>query len=192
MWLWIAGAAALVAVLVIGLSQSGSNSTHPKSSALTPAQMQARLAGAPPQLASLHRQANQLLPGGKDGLESRIKAMKGRPVVINKWGSWCGPCRAEFPLFQNAGVAFGKRVAFIGLNAGDNHADAEKFLSQFPISYPSYEDPNDRASVDFHWGSNAPLTIYFNSRGKQVYEHQGQYTSQAKLAADIRKYAIAS
>lgn len=186
------GAAALVIVLVVGLSQSTNNTTKPKALALTPAQIAQRLAGSPPQLAALHRQASELLPGGKKALAARIAAMKGRPVVVNKWGSWCGPCRAEFPLFQSTGVSFGKRVAFIGLNAGDNHGDAAKFLDQFPISYPSYEDPNDRASVDFGWGSNAPVTVFFNARGKQVYEHQGQYTTRAKLAADIRKYAIDS
>lgn len=190
--LTLLAAAALVAVLVIGLSQSKDNNTTPDAFKLTPQQVAQRLAGAPPQLAALHRQSSQLLGGGRKAFEARIASLEGVPVVVNKWGSWCGPCRLEFPLFQNTSVAFGKTVAFVGLNAGDNHGDATSFLKNFPVSYPSYEDPNDRVSLDLGWGSNAPVTVFFNAKGKQIYLHQGLYTSQAKLAADIRRYAINS
>ena len=49
-------------------------------------------------------------------------------MVVNKWASWCGPCRAEFPFFQSQSVKRGKRIAFLGVDGNDNDADAAEFL----------------------------------------------------------------
>src|SRR3954466_6750853 len=139
----VLGVVALGVVLVIGLSQAGGGgSANPTSAAPSASRVSKELAGAPAPLAKLHAQAGQLLGGGPDAFKARLAELRGYPVVVNKWASWGGPCRAEFPDFQRASVKYGKRVAFMGVNGNDNHDDAKAFLLKYPVAYPSYEDPS--------------------------------------------------
>jgi cytochrome c biogenesis protein CcmG/thiol:disulfide interchange protein DsbE len=184
------GAVAVVVVLVVGLSQTHTNTPAPKANSFDLAAAQRSLAGAPAPLAGLHAQANALLPGTQDGFTARIKALKGQPVVVNKWASWCPPCRGEFPSFQQASVKFGKQVAFVGLDSGDNDADATKFLKQFPLPYPSYVDRNARIAQDLEIGKSYPTTMFYDATGKVQYIHQGPYATEGALATDIQRYAV--
>ena len=133
---------ALLALLVVGLTQLHSSSSAPaKPVRLSLSQMRAELAGSPAALSALHAQAGALLPGGLPAVRARLAALRGHPVVINKWASWCVPCRAEFGAFQRVSLARGREVAFIGIDAGESsRADALAFLRSFPVSYPSYYD----------------------------------------------------
>jgi cytochrome c biogenesis protein CcmG/thiol:disulfide interchange protein DsbE len=185
------GGAAILAVLAVGLFQLGdSPQTAAPRSTLTLAQMRARLSGAPAALAALHTQAGELLPGGTRALRDRLAALRGRPVVINKWASWCAPCRAEFAAFQRASLNLGREVAFIGIDSGDtSRADALAFLRSFPVSYPSYYDQSGETGVAITDSTFTPVTVFYNRRGSQ-YIRQGPYLSQAKLEQDVRRYAL--
>lgn len=181
----VAAAVAVVAVLVIGLTQLGSSTpADRRAPGLTAAQRQ--LAGSPPALDALHRDANRLLPG-KD-LKARIAALRGHPIVLNAWGSWCAPCRAEFPLLQRVSEQVGRRVAFLGLDVQDPAADAARFLRSHPVTYPSYQDIN-RALSSGYGLIGTPSTIFYDARGKQTFLHSGPYLRDADLRADIRRYA---
>jgi thiol-disulfide isomerase/thioredoxin len=184
-------AVALIAVLVIGLSQAGSQGTAPKKgSAPTGAAAQAALRGSPPALAGLHRQASQLLPGDKSEFAKRRAALHGHPAVVNGWASWCAPCRSEFPYFQKLAVRYGRQVAFLGLDVTDNAGDAKHFLSQFPVPYPSYADQRGTTMQSLTPVTGLPDTVFFDASGRRTYVHQGGYQSEAQLAADIRRYAV--
>src|SRR5262249_11623599 len=98
------------------------------------------LAGSPPPLAPPPKQANGLLPGGTDASEARLAGLRGYPVVVNVWASWCGPCREEFPVLQKLSARYGKKVAFLGVNSQDSEDAAATFLREAPLSYPSYTD----------------------------------------------------
>jgi cytochrome oxidase Cu insertion factor (SCO1/SenC/PrrC family)/thiol-disulfide isomerase/thioredoxin len=148
---------------------------------------QSLLAGSPPPLRSLHDQAAQLL-GGSSALAARIRALRGYPIVINAWASWCGPCRSEFSLFASASARYGKRVAFLGVDTNDTAPDARAFLTQHPVSYPSYQGTSsDLRSLAIVQG--LPTTIYVNPAGKVVYVHTGQYVAQGTLDEEISGYA---
>ncbi len=190
--IWIGAAVVVVvAFLVIGLVQANNGgSDKPKSAAPAAAKVRQELAGAPAPLAALHAQGSRLLGGGRDAFKARLAALKGHPVVVNKWASWCGPCRAEFPDFQKASVKYGKRVAFVGVDGNDNHGDAVRFLKQYPVPYPSYEDPDGRIAQVLDATVAFPTTVYYDRTGKLSYLHQGQYLTGAKLEQDIQRYAL--
>jgi thiol-disulfide isomerase/thioredoxin len=148
------------------------------------------LAGAPPPLAAIYEQANELLPGGTGAFQKRIEELHGYPIVVNQWASWCGPCRLEFPYFQQASAKFGKRVAFLGVDSQDSDDAAETFLSEAPVPYPSYTDPNKDIGELLNATRGLPDTSFYDSKGRLVYTKQGPYASQAELVADIRRYAL--
>lgn len=154
----------------------------------TPAQAQAALAGAPPPLAALHRQGAQLLGGGLDAYQARIAALRGHPVVVNAWASWCGPCKYEMPWFARTAVRFGRRVAFVGVNAGDLDRDAREFLRDHYVPYPSYVDPHDEIAQDIGVRAGLPTTVFYASDGELAYVHQGRYRDEAALVADVKRY----
>ena len=182
----------LVAVIAIGLTQSEGDNAAPQSARLSPADQRQKLADAPAPLAALHEQANELLGGGASAVKARLKALDGHPVVLNAWASWCGPCRFEFPFFQRTSVDYGTRIAFVGLNAGDNTDAAKGFLAKFPLSYPSYEDPSYKTLFALKAPKCLPFTIFYDAQGKLSYVHQGGYATQEKLEQDIERYALGS
>ncbi len=184
------GALALLAVLIVGLLQLGGSTSSSTLPRMTMAQMRSGLAGSPAPLGALHAQGSQVLPGGLPALRARLASLQGRPMVINKWASWCEPCRAEFGVFQHVSVSEGRRVAFIGIDSGDtSQADAVAFLRSFPLSYPSYYDPSEQAGVAVTDSTSTPVTVFYNHAGGE-FIHQGPYLSVAKLEQDIRRYAL--
>ena len=183
-------AVALVVVLVIGLSSASKESSKPPAAtALSANEIARRLDGAPPALAALHRQANQILPGARKGLRTRLAALKGHPAVVNIWAAWCGPCRAEMPVMQRVSLDMGKQVAFVGVDLKDNKEAATTFLAKTPVTYPSYEDPSGQV-YNAEKLVGVPSTLFFDRRGKQTFVHQGPYFTRADLVEDIRRYAM--
>lgn len=148
------------------------------------------LAGSPPPLAALHKQANRLLPGGVEAYRRRIEALAGYPIVVNVWASWCGPCRFEFPTLQKLSATYGKQVAFIGVDKQDSDDAAETFLEEEPLSYPSYTDPDQSIAKELGATLGLPDTAFYDRQGQLVYLKQGPYTDHAELKADIEHYAL--
>jgi cytochrome c biogenesis protein CcmG/thiol:disulfide interchange protein DsbE len=182
-----ARACVLLTSLLLLMSGCGSQQSDVKPP--TPAQARAELAGSPAPLTSLHRQAAQLLDGGLDAYRARLGTLRGRPVVVNAWASWCGPCKFEMPSFARAAVRFGRRVAFVGINAGDTDGDARAFLRTHYVPYPSYVDPHDEIADEIGVRAGLPTTVFYDRAGKVAFVHQGQYRDEAALVADVKRYA---
>ena len=74
----------------------------------------------------------------------------GKPVVINFWASWCGPCRREAIVLENLWQAYGDReVVFIGVDIQDSEADARASISEYGVTYPNGMDQGGRISIDY-------------------------------------------
>ncbi|HYB22318.1 MAG TPA: TlpA family protein disulfide reductase, partial [Solirubrobacteraceae bacterium] len=155
---------------------------------LASASAQRELAGSPAPLAALHRQAGQLL-GSESSLAARLRALRGYPVVINAWASWCAPCRSEFGLFASASARYGRQVAFLGVDTEDSPGDGRSFLAQHPVSYPSYQS-SIAALGSLARFEGLPTTIFISRAGRVVYAHIGQYPSQGTLDEDVEDHAL--
>ena len=174
----------IAAALVLGACGSSD-----ELAAKAPPDYQAALKGAPPKLAALYEQGNELLDGGVPAFEERLDGLRGYPVVVNKWASWCGPCRAEFPWFQSLSAKLGDQVAFVGVNSNDGSETAADFLDQFPVPYPSYVDPKLEIAETFDAPTEFPATAFYGSDGELEYVRRGGYGDEAELEADIERYA---
>jgi cytochrome c biogenesis protein CcmG, thiol:disulfide interchange protein DsbE len=128
------------------------------------------------------------VPGGKDQFEKAVQRAD-KPVVVNKWASWCGPCRLEFPFFRDQAKKRKGRVAFIGVNSNDNRGDAEDFLKEEPVPYKHFEDPKLEIAAVFNAVQAFPSTAFYDSKGKLAFVHQGGYANEDDLAKDIDQYA---
>ncbi|MGI8462481.1 MAG: TlpA family protein disulfide reductase [Solirubrobacterales bacterium] len=185
----LAGALTMV-VCTIVLAACGSDSAdgpgNPESAAVD---YEAALADAPAPLAALYDEANEILPGGLPAYDERIAGLEGRPIVVNKWASWCGPCRAEFPYFQSQAAKRGEEIAFLGIDGQDSNAAAATFLEQLPLPYPSYSDPDLEISESLDAEREFPATIFYGADGEITYVHRGGYQDEAALEADIERYA---
>jgi thiol-disulfide isomerase/thioredoxin len=181
------GLLALLAVLA--LAGCGS---HVHSAAPAAAVQASSLRGSPAPLAALHTQANHLITGGVSAFEARLASLHGYPVVVNKWAHWCDPCQSEFPVFQQVSVTLGRQVAFLGLDGNDQTAGARTFLRQFPVSYPSYEDPHSTIANHIKAATYFPQTVFFDRSGHIVYDHIGPYESAGALERDIHRYLLAA
>ncbi len=178
-------AAAVIYVLTSDEVDSGDPGAANPDSAAT--DYEAALAGAPPPLADLYAQGDALIEGGPEGFETQLAELEGHPVVVNKWASWCGPCRFEFPFFQSQAAKRGDEVAFIGIDSDDSPDAAETFLEEFPVPYPSFSDPDQEIArlID---AREFPATAFYDSSGELVHTRLGGYPDEATLAADIDKY----
>ncbi len=168
-------------------ARGGASAAHGSPPALSRQAIASMLAGSPPRLAALHRQAGRLLAAG--GLSRRLAALRGTPVVIVVWASWCPPCRAELPLFARPSARFGRQVAFLGADLEDDPAPARELLDRQPLGFPSY--PASQAEADrIAPTEGTPDTFFLDRRGRLAGERVGAYASESELEADIARYSF--
>ena len=180
-------AACAAALIAAGCGGPGAGNPD---SRLSAEQAKAPLDGAPPQLAAIRGQAGDLLGGGTDAFDQRLEQLRGFPVVVNKWASWCGPCRLEFPWFQSLAEKRGGQIAFLGVDANDSEGSAKTFLSELPLPYPSYTDADLHIAQDLGGPPQAfPTTSFYDRSGKLVFTHPGVYADEQDLIADVNRYA---
>jgi thiol-disulfide isomerase/thioredoxin len=104
------------------------------------------------------------------GAKLSLSRFRGHVLVLNFWGSWCTPCRAEAPSLAALARAFSPSgVAFLGVDIRDTPASAEAFLRNFKITYPSLNDPGGQIALDFHSTvppAGIPTTLVLSRSGR--------------------------
>ncbi len=110
--------------------------------------------------------------------------LRGKPVVINFWASWCSPCADEAPLLQAAWQHAGtKGVIFIGIDYQDTQSDGLSFLQKQGITYPSAIDANGATAINYGV-TGTPETFFIDRRGVVVATVRSQITAQ-QLQTDV-------
>ncbi|MFG2790605.1 TlpA family protein disulfide reductase [Streptomyces sp. NPDC048419] len=96
-----------------------------------------------------------------DGKQLDVTSYKGKIVVLNVWGSWCPPCRAEAPGFEKVSQDLQRKgVQFVGINTRDTStASARAFEEKYGVSFPSLYDPTGKLMLRFKRGTLNPQAI---------------------------------
>lgn len=169
-----------VAVAVV--SSAGDGGSTPRAAAKPiPAK------GLPEQLAANARNANRIIDGQ---ISEQLDALKGMPVVVNQWASWCPSCKAEFGFFADVAKRYRGQVAFVGLDSEDKRSSAQDFLDGHPVPYPSIYDQNAEQAASIGGGQGWPTTVFYNADGQRTYLRPGGYVTVESLDNDIRAYAL--
>ncbi|MFN8104165.1 MAG: TlpA disulfide reductase family protein [Acidimicrobiia bacterium] len=123
-----------------------------------------------------------------DGRTESLSALRGTPVVLNFWASWCVPCRKEMPAFQQVSDELTGKVAFVGLASQDGEADARRFAEANSIRYTLGLEPDGLSESMGVYG--LPSTFLVDADGMIVEAHFGQL-SYDKLMEKLHKYGFA-
>ena len=115
--------------------------------------------------------------------EGMLVGLRGQPVVVNIWASWCAPCRTEMPLLQNAAEAFEGRATILGVASNDDPQSAAEFLEDIEATYPNVFDPSGEIRVAL--GLTAYPTTYVFDRDGSIRARVDGGISEQRLAGLI-------
>lgn len=122
-----------------------------------------------------------------NGKQTKLSDKKGKPVVVNFWASWCGPCKSEFPAFEDAYNKYGNDVEFMMINLTDGYQEtissAKSFIDEQNYTFPVYYDTTMSASNAYGVFS-IPKTLFIDKNGNVVQNRTGTI-SQDTLEQNI-------
>ena len=103
---------------------------------------------------------------GPEGSQLSLSSLRGRPVIVNLWASWCDPCKEEAPILESLWTRYAaKGVVVLGVNTQDITGDAKGFIKRFGITFPSVRDGSDRTQKTFET-AQLPETFVIDPDGR--------------------------
>ena len=121
---------------------------------------------------------------GKTSID--VGQIKG-PTLVNVWGSWCGPCKQEMPIFVDFYSKYKEKVSLIGISVEEADVqDARDFVKLYGMSWPNLNDPD--GSTRGTLGMGVPITLFIDAQGKVAYKKIGVVTTIEELERDTKKY----
>lgn len=116
-----------------------------------------------------------------NGKQTKLSDKIGKPVVVNFWASWCGPCKSEFPAFENAYQQYGNDVEFMMVNLTDGYQEtissAKSFIDEQGYTFPVYYDTTMSASNAYGIYS-IPKTLFIDKDGNIVQNRTGAMSEE--------------
>jgi cytochrome c biogenesis protein CcmG/thiol:disulfide interchange protein DsbE len=109
-----------------------------------------------------------------------LEDLRGRPVLVNFWASWCVPCEAEARYLDAAHEAYGREIEFLGVNVKDARSDALAFVERYGVAYAQVRDEG-LEWYDAFGLTGQPETFLIDSDGEVVEHVTGEFTSSADL-----------
>ena len=198
---WLAAAAAALAiVLAVALAGCGGSSRVPRSATPSP-ESTADLAGMKKaaDIADCPASDREIAPvssglpdvvlpclGG--GRVVRLAGLRGKPMMINVWAQWCGPCREEAPYLAEVATTNKSDLEIIGIDHDDPRPElAIEFAQLSTWKYPQLADPDVTLRTALQI-SGPPQTFFVRPDGTIAYRHAGQFHSAAEIRDLVRKH----
>lgn len=130
-----------------------------------------------------------VLPDLRSDRTVTLAELRGKPVVLNFFASWCVPCRKELPAFQAASVRLGGQVAFLGIDHQDDREGGLRLLSETGVTYPTGYDPDGKVATSYDL-FGMPTTVFISADGRILDKHTGELTESQLLATVARLFEI--
>ena len=109
------------------------------------------------------------------------------PVLVNVWGSWCGPCKDEMPIFVDFYSKYKEKVGLVGINVEESDLEnARDFVKLYGMSWPNLNDADGSTRATL--GMGVPITLFIDAQGEITHRKIGVVTTIQELERDTEKY----